>query len=148
MRRLFAVFMWLFITIVVANFAHADGPREATLYKDPLCTCCAAYGRYLEANGFKVTVIDSVEEIDALHARYKVPAHLEGCHSTVIEGYLVEGHVPVAAINRLLEEKPPLPGISLPGMPDGSPGMSGYKQGAFPIFVISDDAKPPLYSIE
>jgi hypothetical protein len=148
MPRLIAALVLSVIALLMPNFAHAGGPREATLYKDPLCGCCTEYGRYLEANGFKVTVIDSTAEIDALHARHKVPAHLEGCHSTVIEGYLIEGHVPVSAINRLLDEKPSLPGLSLPGMPEGSPGMSGRKQGAFPIFVISDEAKPPLFAIE
>ncbi len=128
--------------------ARAGEARPATLYKDPQCGCCTEYGRYLEANGFTVTVVDSTAEIDALHARYRVPAHLEGCHSTVIDGYVIEGHVPVAAINRLLAEKPSIPGLSLPGMPEGSPGMSGHKQGAFPIFVISDEVEPPLFAIE
>ena len=90
----------------------------------------------------------AAQELDALNARFGVPEHLQGCHATVIEGYVIEGHVPVAAISRLLQEKPPIPGISLPGMPEGSPGMSGTKQGAFAIFVISDEEKPPLYAIE
>ena len=148
-RRRFVLLLGALPVLYAPGLARADQPaRRATLYKDPLCTCCAEYGRYLEANGFNVTVVDSTVEIDALHARFKVPAPLEGCHSTVIGDYLIEGHVPVAAINRLLAEKPSIPGISLPGMPEGAPGMTGHKQGALPIFVISDEAKPPLFAIE
>ena len=148
MLRAFAATLFLLCLAFAPCALHAEEALQATLYKDPSCGCCAEYGRYLEANGYQVAVVDSGEELDALNARFGVPEHLQGCHATVIEGYVIEGHVPVAAISRLLQEKPPIPGISLPGMPGGSPGMSGVKQGAFEIFVISDEEKPPLYAIE
>ena len=71
-----------------------------------------------------------------------VPAKLEGCHTTVVGGYVVEGHVPVLMVKRLLLEKPPIRGISLPGMPEGSPGMTGTKKGPFTVFEISSDGTP------
>jgi hypothetical protein len=128
--------------------AVAGEARVATLYKDPLCGCCAEYGRYLEANGIALTVVDDAEQMDAVKASYGVPPHLAGCHSTVIDGYVIEGHVPFAVIDRLLAERPLVRGISLPGMPLGSPGMSGEKAGPFAIFVIGDEAAPPIFAID
>ena len=74
---------------------------------------------------------------------------LEGCHSTVIGDYVVEGHVPVGPIKRLLAERPAIKGISLPGMPEGSPGMSGTKEGPFEILTITGKTEPAqLYATE
>jgi len=148
MPRAIVTALVLFVLAFAPVALHAEEARQATLYKDPSCGCCTEYGRYLEANGYQVTVVDSADELDGIKAKYGVPEHLQGCHSTVIEGYVIEGHVPVAAISRLLREKPSIPGISLPGMPLGSPGMSGAKEGAFEIFVIADEEKPPLYATE
>ena len=81
--------------------------------------------------------------------KYGVREDLEGCHSTVIGKYVVEGHVPVAPIKRLLDEKPDIKGISLPGMPEGSPGMSGTKEGTFEILSITGgDGPAPVYAKE
>ncbi len=81
--------------------------------------------------------------------KYGVREDLEGCHSTVIGNYVVEGHVPVGPIKRLLEEKPDIKGISLPGMPERSPGMSGTKEGPFEILSIDGrDGPAPVYAKE
>lgn len=93
-------------------------------------------------------MVVSTPALDAIKAKYKVPPALVANQSTVIEGYVVEGNVPVAAILRLLAERPPIPGLALPGMPSGAPGIGGEKLGAFPIFVIGDEPRPPLYAIE
>jgi hypothetical protein len=109
----------------------------ATLYKDPDCDCCQDYAHYLERNGFAVTV-KATREMSAVHEQFGVPFGLEGCHATSIGGYVVEGHVPVSAIRKLLAEKPAIRGIALPGMPGGSPGMTGEKTSPFRIYTISD----------
>ena len=75
-----------------------------------------------------------------------VPEKLAGCHTMLIGGYVVEGHVPVGAINKLLAERPVIRGISLPGMPEGSPGMTGTKTEPFTIYEISDETK--VYAVE
>lgn len=78
-----------------------------------------------------------------------VPNKLVGCHTTLVGGYVVEGHVPISAINRLLADKPAIKGISLPGMPDGSPGMTGTKKGPFTIFAITPEGEPAqVYATE
>ncbi len=113
--------------------------RQATLYKNPACGCCSDYAVYLRQNGYEVTVIDT-GDLPAIKQLHGVSAELEGCHSTLVDGYVVEGHVPVAAIGKLMSERPAIRGISLPGMPDGSPGMGGTKQAPFVIYEISDGA--------
>ncbi|MBM3482041.1 MAG: DUF411 domain-containing protein [Alphaproteobacteria bacterium] len=146
-RVIIAIVVGLLIWRPSALWAD-EATREATVYADPGCPCGPEYGRYLEANGFKVTMVVSTPELDAIKARYKIPRSMQSNQSTMIEGYVIEGNVPLPAILRLLEEKPPIPGIALPGTPSGSPGFGGQKVSAFPIFVITDDPRPPLFAIE
>jgi hypothetical protein len=113
----------------------------ATLFKSPGCACCDKYADYLNANGFRVTVIEH-PNISSIKRKYGVSEALEGCHTTIIDGYAVEGHVPQAVLKRLLLQKPALRGISLPGMPQGSPGMSGTKNAPFEILSITDEESP------
>ncbi len=95
-----------------------------------------------------MTFVVSTPELDAIKAKYKVPQALVANQSTVIDGYVIEGNVLVSVIERLLAERPPIPGIALPGMPSGAPGIGGEKLGAFPIFVISDEPRTALFAIE
>lgn len=115
----------------------ADG-QEVTIYADPGCGCCGSYADYLRNHGFAVT-LQRVDDMDAVKSREGVPADGESCHTTLVAGYVVEGHVPVAAIDQLLDEKPVIDGITLPGMPAGSPGM-GDGGGPFEILSIDDGA--------
>ncbi len=126
---------------VLSSHAEADEPISATLFKNPSCKCCDAYADYLRVNGFAVRVIEH-PNMSQIKQKYGVRKDLEGCHSTVIGDYVVEGHVPVAPIKRLLTEKPAIKGISLPDMPPGSPGMSGSKEGPFEILSITGDDRP------
>lgn len=139
-RRQFLMVTSALSVLALSGVAHAKPTRTATLYKDPLCGCCTDYGHYLETNGIAVTVIADADTMAAKKAEFGVPAALEGCHSTVIEGYIIEGHVPLEAIDKLLAERPSIRGISLPGMPLGSPGMSGEKEGPFEVVAITDEA--------
>jgi hypothetical protein len=128
------------IVVVVAltsEPAKAEESRVATLYKNPQCTCCEGYADYLRENGFEVTV-KPTHDLPLIKRQHGVPSELEGCHTTLVGGYVVEGHVPVNTLIRLLTEKPAIKGISLPGMPAGSPGMFGEKTGPFSIYEIGD----------
>jgi hypothetical protein len=126
--------------------ALADEAVKATVYKDPACGCCHEYVAYLRQNGFDVAVVDT-DDLAAIKQQSGVPPALEGCHSTLVGGYVVEGHVPIDAVRRLLQDRPHIRGISLPGMPEGSPGMSGGKAGPFVIYEISDGV-PKVYATE
>lgn len=107
----------------------------ATLFKNPQCGCCESYAEYLRTSGYEVKVVAS-HDLPLIQQRQGVPAGLEGCHTTLVAGYFVDGHVPVSAFNRLLAERPPIDGITLPGMPPGSPGMGGPKMEPFLIYAV------------
>lgn len=119
--------------------ALAQSPG-AIMYVNPQCSCCQGHASYLRQNGFKITVKET-HDMSLIRRQHGVPANLEGCHIMLIDGYIVEGHVPASAIKRLLSERPNIKGISLPGMPDGSPGMTGRKSEPFKVLEISDEAK-------
>ena len=113
-----------------------------TLYKNPSCTCCEGYAQYLDQNGFKVDVRPT-NDLAEISRKAGIPEALEGCHTSFIAGYVVDGHVPVNTIRKLLDEKPAIAGITLPGMPPGSPGMYGAKTGPLTVYAISRDGTPP-----
>jgi hypothetical protein len=150
MRRLiFAlmVFMTPACLVTPAYLALASEPaRTGTLYKNPECTCCDEYARYLRDHGFQIDVIET-PTLDLVKAEHGVPEALGGCHTTLIDGYVVEGHVPVGSIERLLNERPQIAGISLPGMPSGSPGMGGPREGPFEIMSFGK-GEPALFALE
>jgi len=108
-----------------------------TLYKNPRCICCEGYAAYLNQNGFKVTVIPS-NQLEEIRQMRGASDDLDCCHTTVMGQYAVEGHVPLEVIQRLLAEKPAITGVSLPGMPSGTPGMPGPKNGPFKIYAFGN----------
>lgn len=108
--------------------------KAVTLHRQKGCSCCATYADYLRDNGFAVEM-ETVEDLDPVRARYGIPEDAVGCHTSVVDDYIVEGHVPVEAIDRLLSERPDLDGISVVGMPASSPGM-GEPDGE-PLDVLS-----------
>jgi hypothetical protein len=117
-------------------------PVAATLYKSPQCSCCEGYAAYLRRNGFAINV-KPTNDLAEISRKAGIPVKLQGCHTMFIAGYVVEGHVPVMAIQKLLTEKPAIAGISLPGMPDGSPGMTGRKTAPFTIFAVEKNGGAP-----
>jgi hypothetical protein len=119
-------------------------PVDVRLYKSPDCGCCDGYADYLRQHGFAVTT-NSTADLAAISRKAGVPAELQGCHTAQIDGYVVEGHVPVEAIDRLLAERPAITGIVLPGMPLGSPGMGGTKAAPFVIQAIGKNGKLAVF---
>ena len=119
-----------------------------TLYKSPTCGCCEEYVKYLKANGFEVDAINS-NDMNRIKQEKQV-GNLTSCHTSLIGGYVVEGHVPVAAIQKLLRDKSKLVGISVPGMPANSPGMGDMRPGTLKVYAIERNVKahPAVFSIE
>lgn len=137
----------LVAVLLPVTLAAADWPA-ATVYKTPDCGCCNAYVSYLRDHGFQVDTVNT-NELTRINVEHHVPQQYAGCHTTVIGGYAVSGHVPVTAVERLLTERPKVSGITLPGMPQGSPGMSGTKQGPFEIYEFrAGDPDVRLYAVE
>lgn len=110
----------------------------ATIHKSPYCGCCGIYASYMEDLGYEID-LQSIENMEKIKEELEVPYELESCHTTEVAGYVVEGHVPNEAIEKLLNEKPDIRGIGMAGMPSGSPGMPGPKLGQFEIYEINHD---------
>ncbi len=146
MKRRTALKLGLGLIALAATPAWAaEAPIQIMLYKNPQCGCCGAYANYLRGNGFAVTVVET-QDLPLMNARYGVPHAFQSCHLTTVDRYFVEGHVPVDVIKRLLAEKPAIAGITLPGMPGGSPGMGGTKSAPFKIYALGK-GPPELYAI-
>lgn len=120
-----------------ATTAQAAMPTEATLYKNPQCGCCDEYGRHLEEMGMEMTIIDDVE-LGKIKEASGVPYGLGACHTIEMGEYIIEGHVPMAAIEKLFEEQPDIDGIGLAGMPIGTPGMPGPQQEPYEVYQFTD----------
>ncbi len=116
----------------------------ATVYRSPSCGCCEEWVAYLKSNGFDATVVPT-DDLSAVKAKMHVPAEMQSCHTALIGGYVVEGHVPVEAIAKLLAEKPQIMGIAVPGMPEGSPGMPGPKE-PFTAYAFGPQGKTAFMS--
>lgn len=134
------------LTLLLNSVVAIAGPA-VTLYKSPHCDCCVKYAEYLEMNGFKVKSINR-GDMDNIKKRYG-SSRVASCHTALINGYVIEGHVPVDAINKLLKEKPAIVGISAPGMPMNSPGMGEMKKGTLTVYRIPKAGEAPtVFSVE
>jgi hypothetical protein len=150
------------IALLLSSVSAFAGPA-VTLYKSPNCGCCVKYVEYLKANGFAVKSYDQAD-MDGIKKRYgvtRVASDMDGikkrygvtrvasCHTALVNGYVVEGHVPASAINTLLREKPAIAGISVPGMPLNSPGMGEMKKGTLTVYTIPKAGETPkVFSVE
>ena len=110
----------------------------ATVYKSPTCGCCGVYVSYMKKEGYGIET-KNIQDMSSIKQELGVPYELESCHTMEIGGYIVEGHIPELAIQKLLAEKPDIKGIGMPGMPSGSPGMPGSKNGDFVIYEITHE---------
>jgi hypothetical protein len=152
-RALGAIPLILAVSALVFFFAQAcgdsapkapvaQGPSPAaasgvfTVYASPDCGCCAVHADYLQEEGFQVDVVP-MQDVTEMKVSLGIPEEMWGCHTTVVGEYFIEGHVPVEAIHKLLEERPDIDGIAMPGMPAGSPGMGGVKAEPFVIYAIA-----------
>lgn len=139
------LFLSLALLLLSSYTTSAEEKPEMTLYRIPFCGCCDGHADHLRAHGYKVTIIET-QNMSLIKKKYNVPQQLEGCHTIEVGGYIVEGHVPASIIDKLLRERPAIRGISLPGMPDGSPGMTGMKKEPFVVYELS--GKGEVYATE
>lgn len=136
------------IAVLSVPATAAAAPLHATMYRSPQCSCCEDYAGYLRANGFEVDVRPA-NDLSAISRKAGVPENLQGCHTLFLDGYVVDGHVPVNVIRKLLTERPEVAGITLPGMPEGSPGMTGRKTEPFTVYAVFKDHSPPkVFAVE
>lgn len=111
--------------------------NKITVFKSPMCGCCEGYINELEKNGFQVEVKE-MQDMSSIKTKYNVPLSMQSCHTAVVGNYFIEGHVPIEAVNKMIEEQPDIDGILLPRMPSGSPGMPGPKTETWVIYALSN----------
>lgn len=146
MRKFFYLASLAIGLAVATPTAAQEAMPKITIYKNPQCGCCENYAEYLAKNGFVVTV-KPTHDLVALSRTAGIAEEFQGCHLGMVDDYVVSGHVPVNTVKRLLSERPPIKGVTLPGMPMGSPGMSGEKTEPFTIYEIGTGT-PKVYAVE
>lgn len=125
-------------------FASKSDLPPIKVFKSPSCGCCGQWVDYMTKHGYSLQV-ENRDNLDAIKKMARVPEKLWSCHTSVVGNYIVEGHVPVEGIRKLLAKKPKLAGIALPGMPSGSPGMPGPKEASFELIGFTHDGKTSLF---
>ena len=115
-----------------------------TLEKHPQCGCCNAWARYVESAGFDVTIRFETDG-ERRWQRNGIPAGARSCHTALVDGYVIEGHVPLEDIERLLTERPDAIGLAVAGMPMGSPGMEGAYAQAYDVLLLERDGSTRVY---
>ena len=128
----------LLIGAVATLVGQQQQKPTVEVYKSATCGCCSKWVEHLQANGFTVRTTNR-EDLTELKAKHGVPRRVQSCHMAVVNGYVVEGHVPAADIQRLLKERPTIVGLAVPGMPIGSPGMEMQGRKAQPFDVLAFD---------
>ena len=130
--------------LLLGTALHA-GETEVMVYKTPTCGCCSKWVDHLEANGFKVKS-KNLADVSPVKRMNGVPMQLSSCHTAIIGGYFVEGHVPAEDVKRLLEERPDVAGIAVPRMPEGSPGMEGPNPEPYSVLAVKKDGSIEVFA--
>lgn len=137
------------IGVLLAGCGSAPDPLASVVevYKDPTCGCCSQWVEHLRTAGFTVNVTDS-DAMDEIKTTNGVPRPAQSCHTALVGGYVVEGHVPAEDVKRMLSERPAIAGIAVPGMPLGSPGMEvpGMAPQPFDVLAFSKDGSTRVFA--
>lgn len=138
----------LFAVTLALTSAASWAATDVTMYKSPYCGCCSKWAEHMQNEGFNVkTVMMEDNEMYKLKMQHNITPDLMSCHTAIVEGYAVEGHVPAADVRRMLKEKPAISGISTPTMPIGSPGMEqGDQKDPYVVLAFDAQGKQTPYS--
>jgi hypothetical protein len=141
-----------FASLALTTAAVRSSPSDTlakkpviTVYKDPSCGCCKNWIAHLIKHGYRVDAKDS-PNMTEIKRTLGVPTGLTACHTAMVNGYLIEGHVPAADIDRLLAQKPKIAGLAVPGMPAGSPGMEGASAQRYQVLTFDKSGKTTVFA--
>ncbi len=134
----------LLCAALMSGTALASGQPVLDVYKSPYCGCCGAWEQHMAAAGFTVRS-HPVQDVPAQRQKLGMPEAYGSCHTARVGGYLIEGHVPAADVQRLLAEQPAAIGLAVPGMPQGSPGMDSPRAQAYDTLLIRKDGRARVY---
>ncbi len=127
------------------QIADEDLPA-VTVYKSPTCQCCGEWITHLKNNGFEVKTTD-LSDMQQIKNRFNIPRELSSCHTAVVDGYVVEGHVPADEVKRMLVQQPQIAGLTVPGMPVGSPGMErGNQLDPYNVLAFSKNGSANIFA--
>lgn len=137
----------ILLVLVCLNIQASEiTEHEVIVYKSAWCGCCSKWVAHMQEHGFNVIAIE-VEDITVYKQQHNIPAHLSSCHTALIDDYVIEGHVPAADVTRLLRDRPGIHGLTVPGMPTGSPGMEqGNRVQAYDVIAINRDGTVYTYN--
>ncbi len=135
----------LLLVFLVSTSAWAQSATQVEVFKSPYCGCCEQWVEHLRKNGFQVTTHD-VNDVQSTRKSLGMPDRLGSCHTARVGGYVIEGHVPAADIQRLLKAKPKALGLAAPGMPPGSPGMEGAKPEPYETLLVRADGSTKVFA--
>ncbi len=148
---LFFIFFAVIVVVAYETFSLIEKPvatlaydGKVIVYKSMSCGCCSAYASWLQRQGLNVEIVD-INDVTSVKEKFLIPVDMRSCHTTTYGDYIVEGHMPVEAVQKLLDEKPNIKGIAMPGMPSGSPGMPGSKEGSFVIYALENDGSTKVF---
>lgn len=133
------------VALAGAHGAGAQGGTPIAVFKSPTCGCCTKWVEHLKANGFAATATN-LDDMAPVKAKHGVPKAAESCHTAVVEGYVIEGHVPASDIRRLLKTKPAVAGLAAPGMPMGSPGMEGPNPQKYDVLSFDKAGRTKVFA--
>lgn len=142
MKKVLGLFLFL---SAAASTALAQTYPVVEVFKSPTCGCCSKWVDHLKSQGFKVNAHD-VADVNAERKRLGMPERYSSCHTASVGGYVVEGHVPAADIQRLLKEKPKAVGIAVPSMPPGSPGMESPRPVNYETLLVQKDGSNRVFA--
>ncbi len=137
-QRITAIFA-IFFLLMFGSISRAFS-EEITVFKSPTCGCCSKWVDHMRDSGFDVKTHD-VDDLSSIKARLGIPGNLQSCHTAVVGDYVVEGHVPADLVKKMLKDKPEIKGLTVPGMPMGSPGMEGPRKDAYQILTFDEKGK-------
>jgi hypothetical protein len=132
-------------TAANTRLASTGKPVAIKVYKTPSCGCCKAWVQHLRDNGFAVETVD-MPDLSMVKQKYGVKPALQACHTAVVNGYVVEGHVPADLIMKLVKEHPAVAGLAVPGMPTGSPGMDGASRVPYDVLTFDRAGRTRVYA--
>ncbi|MGZ8190391.1 MAG: DUF411 domain-containing protein [Methylococcaceae bacterium] len=146
LKNFLAISLLLVNTGVSAENVEAEKPVEIVVYRSPTCGCCEKWLAHLQQNNFTIKDIVTTD-VQSIKSKYGVPSEMASCHTAIVNGYVVEGHVPANDIKSLLKTKPNIVGIAVPGMPSGTPGMEmGGKNEPYKVIGFDKNSHTEIFN--
>ena len=135
-----------FVSVWDKQQEQYTGNPKMTVYRSPSCGCCGIWIEHAQKHGFEITDIQT-DDMEAIKQKHNIPAELASCHTAIIDGYVIEGHIPADDIKRFLRKKPNWKGLTVPAMPLGTPGMeAGEIKQPFEVLAFNDQGKVEVFN--